>query len=323
MLRKCFTIIVATLCLTAAIAAARAQDVNFKVGIVTGPTSPQSVAMQKFVDLMNAKTGGKIEGKVYLSGSLGSTPQLLQSMVLGTVHATVTVVLSSYVPKSAVFLLPFIFKDQAHFYRVTDDDKLVNEALSEGPSKGLRVLSIWDSGFREIWTRNKEIKSLADLKGLKLRVPQAKIWVDTFKAFDVNATPMPYSEVYSAMQQGVIDGLEQPIPNYYTNKLFEVGKYMAKVDYMAGPAFLIVSEKWWSSLSPDQQKAALDAAREARDFERKLNTEEEAKQIKLMQEKGLIVTHPDLTPFREVAKNVWKDYESSFGKDLIEKIQNH
>ena len=128
-----------------------------------------------------------------LSGSLGSTAQMLQSMVLGTVHATVSVVLSSYIPNSGVFLLPFLFKDQAHFDRVTKDDKLVDEVLGAGPKKGLRVLSIWDSGFREIWTRNKEIRSLADLTGLKLRVPEAKIWVDTFKAFNVNATPMSYA----------------------------------------------------------------------------------------------------------------------------------
>lgn len=184
------------------------------------------------------------------------------------------------------------------------------------------MLSIWDSGFREIWTRNKEIRSLADLTGLKLRVPEAKIWVDTFKAFNVNATPMSYAEVYSAMQQGVIDGLEQPIPNYYTNKLFEVGKYMAKVDYMAGPAFLIVSEKWWQGLSPDEQKAAFEAAREAGDLERKLNREAEAEQIKLMQDKGLVVSRPDLGPFREAAAKVWKDYEAVYGKDLIEKIKN-
>jgi tripartite ATP-independent transporter DctP family solute receptor len=321
MLRGLFAVAISSLCLIG-LRPAAAQEVNFKIGMATGADSPQSVGAAKFVELMNAKSGGKIKGKVYLSGSLGSTAQLLQSMVLGTVHATVSVVLSSYIPKSGVFLLPFLFKDQAHFYRVTDDDQLTDEVLGEGPKKGLRVISIWDSGFREIWTRDKEIKSLADLKGLKLRVPEAKIWVDTFKAFDVNATPMSYTEVYSAMQQGVIDGLEQPIPNYYTNKLFEVGKYMAKVDYMAGPAFLIVSERWWRGLGPDEKKAAMDAAREARDLERKLNTEAEAEQIKLMQEKGLIVTKPDLGPFREAAAKVWKNYEPVYGEDLIEKIKN-
>jgi TRAP-type transport system periplasmic protein len=323
MLRKIMTIAVSAAMLSTVGVSARAQDVNFKMGMATGADSPQSVAAAKFVELMEAKSGGKIKGKVYLSGSLGSTGQMLKSMVLGTVHATVSVVLSSYIPNSGAFLLPFIFKDQAHFDRVTNDDKLVDEVLAAGPQKGLRVLSIWDSGFREIWTRDKEIKSLADLKGLKLRVPEAKIWVDTFKAFNVNATPMSYAEVYSAMQQGVIDGLEQPIPNYYTNKLFEVGKYMAKVDYMAGPAFLIVSEKWWQSLGPAERQAALEAAREARDLERKLNSAAEVEQLKLMQAKGLIVTRPDPAPFREVATSVWKEYEPIYGKDLIERIKNH
>jgi len=300
-----------------------AQDVNFKMGMVTGAKSPQSVAAGKFVDLMREKSSGRINGKVFLGGSLGGTTQLLQSMVLGTAQSTITVVLSSYVPKSGVFLLPFLFKDQAHFYRVTNDTQLVAAILAEAPSKGLRVLSVWDSGFRQIWVRDKEIKSMADLKGLKLRVPEAKIWVDTFKAFGVNATPMPYSEVFSAMQQGVIDGLENPIPNYFTNKLFEVGKIMVNVDYMAGPAFLIISEKWWKSLSPADQKNALAAAQEARDFERKLNAEAETEQLKLMQEKGLVVNKPDLTAFRDASKQVWAQYESQFGKELIEKIANY
>jgi tripartite ATP-independent transporter DctP family solute receptor len=296
---------------------------NFKMGMATGPDSPQSVGAEKFVELMRQKTGGAIDGKVYLSGSLGGTTQLLQSMVLGTVHSTITVVLSSYVPKSGVFLLPFLFRDQAHFYRVTNDTQLVNEILADAPSKGLRVLSVWDSGFRQIWVREKQIKSMADLKGLKLRVPEAKIWVDTFKAFGVNATPMPYSEVFSAMQQGVIDGLENPIPNYYTNKLFEVGKIMVDVSYMAGPAFLIISERWWKSLTPAQQKAALEAAQEARDLERKLNSEAEGKQVKLMQDKGLIVNKPDLAEFRAASKQVWKQYEAVYGKALIDRISSY
>ena len=304
-------------------ARAQAQELNFKMGMATGPTSPQSVAAVKFAELLHDKTGGKINAKVYMAGSLGGTTQLLQSMVLGTVQSTVTVVLSSYIPKSGVFLLPYLFKDQAQFYRVTDDTAPVDKVLAAGPSKGLRVLSVWDSGFRQIWTRDKPIKSLADLKGLKLRVPEAKIWVDTFKAFGVNATPMPYPEVYTAMQQGVIDGLEQPIANYYTNKLFEVGKYMAKVDYMAGPAFLIVSEKWWQGLSADERKAAQEAATEARDFERKQNSEAEAQQLKLMEEKGLTVTKPDLAPFRDAVQSVWAEHELVYGKDLIDEIKQH
>lgn len=321
MLSKLFRLVSFALFLSLLFSSAQAQ--NFKMGMVTGADSPQTVGAVKFVDLMREKTKGAIDGKVYLSGSLGGTTQLLQSMVLGTVHSTITVVLSSYIPKSGVFLLPFVFKDQAHFYRVTNNAQLVNDILADGPAKGLRVLSVWDSGFRQIWLRNKQIKNMSDLRGLKVRVPEAKIWVDTFKAFGVNATPMPYSEVYAAMQQGVIDGLENPIPNYYTSKLFEVGKIMVEVSYMAGPAFLIVSEKWWKSLTPEQQKAALDAAREARDLERKLNTEAEGKQVKLMQDKGLIVNKPDLAAFREASKQVWKQYEAVYGNDLIEKIANY
>lgn len=318
-----FLSIVATLMLVASGNPSFAQSVNFKMGMVTGPDSPQSVAAEKFVELMREKSGGSINGKVYMGGSLGATNQLLQSMVLGTVQSTVTVVLSSYIEKSGLFLLPYLFRDQEHFHRVTDDAALVDEVVGAGPEKGLRVLAVWDSGFRQIWTRDIKVDSIDDLKGLKLRVPGAKIWVDTFKAFGVNATPMPYPEVYTAMQQGVIDGLEQPIPNYYTNKLFEVGKVMAKVDYMAGPAFLIVSEKWWQSLTPDEQKAAREAAEESKKLERRLNGEAEGEQLELMKAAGLQVSTPDLAPFREAAKQVWAEHEPVYGKALIDKIANY
>lgn len=299
---------------------ADAQGVNFKMGMATGPGSPQNEAAERFVELMHERSGGAIQGKVFHSGSLGDTRQLLQSMVLGDVHATVTVALSSFVPKSGVFLLPYLFNSQEHFYKAVDDPSLVEAALGDAPSKGLRVISIWDSGFRQIWTTDLPVREFDDLQGLKIRVPGAKIWVATFKAFDVNATPMAYGEVYTSLQQGVIDGMEQPIPNFYSNKFFEVAKYMAKVDYMAGPAFLVVSERWWQSLTPEQQEIAVAAANEAKELERRLNQEAEQANIEEMKEKGLQITEPNLAPFREAGQTVWLEFEDDYGKELIERL---
>lgn len=298
---------------------AQAQEINFKIGMATGPNSPQNIASTRLVELLKERTNGEINGQVYHSGSLGGTEQLLQSMALGTVDATVTVAIDSYVPQAGIFLLPYIFQSQEHFYKVADSD-LSAEILSGSVERGLRILSIWDSGFRQIYMVNKAINSLEDLSGTKIRVPGGQIWIDTFRAFGVNATPMAYGEVFTALEQGVLDGMEQPIPNFYSNKFFEVAKHMAKVDYMAGPAFFVVSERWWNSLSDTHKQIVTEAMSEAKALQRKLNQEAEANNLKEMAAEGLQITEPDLEAFRTAGKSVWANYADKFGADIIQRI---
>lgn len=311
--------IIALFAVLAASWTAQAQTINFKIGMATTADSPQNVAAVKLVDLLRERTNGEINGQVFHSGSLGSTDQLLQSMALGTVDATVTVAIDTYVPQAGIFLLPYLFRDQDHFYKVADS-ALSEEIFADSVKRGLRIASIWDSGFRQIYMVKKPIESFDDLKGAKIRVPGGQIWIDTFRAFNVNATPMAYGEVFTALEQGVIDGMEQPIPNFASNKFFEVAKHMAKVDYMAGPAFFVVSERFWQGLSDENKKIFADAMNEAKALERTLNQKSEDKDLADMQAQGLMISEPDLAPFREAARTVWAPYEEKFGKDVIQKI---
>jgi tripartite ATP-independent transporter DctP family solute receptor len=301
-------------------ASVNAQDVNFKLGMVTGPDSHQNIAAEKFVQLMNERSKGEIRGKVYHSSALGSTAQLLEGMNLGTVQSTITVVFDSYVEKTAVLQVPFLFRDTEHFYKVIDGP-IGDEVVADAPKKGFRVLSIWDSGMRQIWTKDKSINKLEDLRGMKIRVPSGKIWVNSFKALGVNPTPMALGEVYSGLQQGTIDGMEQPIAYTYADKFYEVLKYMVEVDYQVSPGYLIVSDRWWKSLSPEGQKVAMEAVKEAKIFQRNVKAEQDKVALKNMTDKGLKVNKPDRQSFIDAVKPVVEDYEKRFGKDVFDRIR--
>lgn len=297
-----------------------AQEINFKLGMVTGPDSHQNIAAEKFVQLMNERSKGEIRGKVYHSSALGSTAQLLEGMNLGTVQATITVVFNSYVEKTAVLQVPFIFRDTEHFYKVVDSP-IGDEVVADAPKKGFRVLSIWDSGMRQIWIKDKPINKLEDLRGMKIRVPGGKIWVNTFKALGVNPTPMPLGEVYSGLQQGIIEGMEQPVAYTYADKYNEVLKYMVEVDYQASPGYVIVSERWWKSLSPEGQKVAMEAAKETKIFQRGIKAEQDKVALKAMTDYGLKVNKPDRKAFIEAVQPVVAEYEKRFGKDIFDQIR--
>jgi len=297
-----------------------AQDINFKLGMVTGPDSHQNIAAEKFVQLMNERSKGEIRGKVYHSSALGSTAQLLEGMNLGTVQSTITVVFDSYVEKTAVLQVPFLFRDTEHFYKVIDGP-IGDEVVADAPKKGFRVLSIWDSGMRQIWTKDKPINKLEDLRGMKIRVPSGKIWVNAFKALGVNPTPMALGEVYSGLQQGTIDGMEQPIAYTYADKFYEVLKYMVEVDYQVSPGYLIVSDRWWKSLSPAGQKVAMEAVKEAKVFQRRVKAEQDKVALKNMTDNGLKVNKPDRQSFIDAVKPVVEDYEKRFGKDVFDRIR--
>jgi len=297
-----------------------AQDVNFKLGMVTGPDSHQNIAAEKFVQLMNERSQGEIRGKVYHSSALGSTAQLLEGMNLGTVQSTITVVFDSYVEKTAVLQVPFLFRDTEHFYKVIDGP-IADEVVSDAPKKGFRVLSIWDSGMRQIWTSKKAINKLEDLRGMKIRVPGGKIWVNTFKALGVNPTPMALGEVYSGLQQGIIEGMEQPVAYIYADKYYEVLKYMVEVDYQVSPGYLIVSDRWWKSLSPSGQKVAMEAAKEAKIFQRNVKAEQDKVALQSMTDGGLQVNKPDRQTFIDAVKPVVEEYEKRFGNAIFDRIR--
>ncbi|HEY1934131.1 MAG TPA: TRAP transporter substrate-binding protein [Acetobacteraceae bacterium] len=290
--------------LTALIAAAlvappaHAAGMPFVIALATGPTSPQNVVAKEVAAQIDKDTDGRIMAKVFESGQLGQTDALLQAMITGGgVQATITVVTDTICPPTRLFLAPYAFKDRAVAYAVLDSPA-ARQIYAVCRAKGYDFVAAWDSGFRQLST-NKPISGLADLKGLKIRVPNGALWIDTFHDLGANPTPMGIAGLYSDLQQGVVEGQEQPVANYYAGHLMEVQKYLAITNHMYGAAFFIVSEQWLSSLPADLRTIVVRDIRAATARQRALSESDEARELTEVQAKNHVtVTRPDLAPFR-------------------------
>ena len=278
--------------------AARAAGIPFTIALVTGPASPQNVVAKEVAAQITQDTDGRVAAKVFESGQLGQTDALLQAMITGGgVQATITVVTDTICPPTKLFLAPYAFKDRAAAYAALDG-AAAQSIYAECSKKGYDFVAAWDSGFRQLST-NKPINSLTDLQGLKVRVPNGALWIDTFHNLGANPTPMGIAGLYSALQQGVVDGQEQPVANYYAAKLMEVQKYFAITDHMYGAAFFIVSHQWLEGLPAGLKEIVVRDIRTATDRQRKLSEGDEISELKEVQDKyHVTVTHPDLAPFR-------------------------
>lgn len=288
----------AFLCAALVSTAAEAAGIPFVIALATGPTSPQNVVAKEVADQINKDTDGRIAAKVFESGQLGQTDALLQGMITGGgVHATITVVTDTICPPTKLFLAPYAFKDRTAAYAALDGAAAA-PIYAACRAKGYDFVAAWDSGFRQLST-NKPINSLDDLKGLKVRVPNGALWIDTFHDLGANPTPMGIDGLYSALQQGVVDGQEQPVANYYAGKLMEVQKDFAITNHMYGPAFFIVSEQWLTALPADLKTIVVHDIQAATDRQRKLSEDDETKELAEVQDKyHVTVTRPDLAPFR-------------------------
>ena len=288
----------AFLCAALVSIAGEAASIPFIVALATGPDSPQNVVAKEVADQINKDSDGRIAVKVFESGQLGQTDALLQAMITGGgVQATITVVTDTICPPTKLFLSPYAFQDRAAAYAALDGAG-AEPIYAACRDKGYDFAAAWDSGFRQLST-NKPINGLDDLKGLKVRVPNGALWIDTFHDLGSNPTPMGIDGLYSALQQGVVDGQEQPVANYYAGKLMEVQKNFAITNHMYGSAFFIVSEQWLSGLPADLKTIVLRDIRAATDRQRKLSEADEARELAEVQDKyHVTVTRPDLGPFR-------------------------
>jgi len=267
------------------------------------------------------KTGGKVKIDIFPATQLGNERDLIEGLQLGTVDLVVTSTgpVGGFIPKMFVVDLPFLFRDRDHAYRVLDGP--VGRQLLEAFSvKDIKGLAFWENGFRQITNNARPIEKPEDLKGIKIRTMENKIHLATFKAFGASPTPMAWSEVYTALQQGTIDAQENPIAIIYTGKLSEVQKYLALTGHVYSPALLLMSSKAFTSLPPDIQQIMVDTAAECATFERNLLHDDETRQLEELKAKGMQITTPNKELFRAAAASVYQEFEGQFGKEMIDQI---
>jgi TRAP-type transport system periplasmic protein len=278
---------------------------------------------EKFKELTEKYTNGEVKVGLFPNAVLGDERTLLERMKMGIVDAGVITSgpIINFVPRFGAIDLPFLFRSPEHAYQVLDGP-IGQSLFAEMESQGWKGLAWAERGFRNLTNNKQTVNSPADLKGLKIRVMQNPVYVDSFKALGANAVPMAWTEALTALQQHTIDGQENPLNVIVSFKLDESQKYMTITRHAYAPAPIIMSLATWKKLSAPQQKAVLQAAHEAAVYERNFDNQSEAQWLKDLAAKGMVISTPDLKPFLEAVKPVYEQYNTKYGKDFIQSIQN-
>ncbi|WP_114859919.1 TRAP transporter substrate-binding protein [Azospirillum brasilense] len=290
------------------------------------PADYPTVEAVKYVDkLLKERTGGKLGVKVYPNGALGTEKDTIEQLKIGGLDMMRINVapLNNVVPETMVTALPFIFRSTEHM-RAVLDGPIGDEILAAMESQGMIGLAFYDSGSRSMYSAAKPYKTLADMKGAKIRVQQSDLFVAMIQALGANATPMPFGEVYTALKTGIVDAAENNYPSYESSRHFEAAKYFTLTEHAMAPEVLVFSKVSWDRLSKDDQAAIRKAAKDSVPYMRKLWDEREMKSKDVVVKAGAqIVEVANKQEFIDAMAPVYKQFASTPKLDsLVKRIQD-
>jgi tripartite ATP-independent transporter DctP family solute receptor len=286
--------------------AAQAQTVKLTLGHGAAPDNPRNIAAVKFAEAVKAKTAGRIEIQVAHSAQLGDDAAMVTALRSGTldISANSQGAIAAVVPEFAALGLPFLFADVAKAWGVMDG-AIGKELADKAAAKGMVLLGLWDNGIRQMSNSKRAIKTPADLKGLKMRTPPDAVTIDIMQAMGADAQQIKFSELYVALQQGVVDGQENPLTNIASAKLYEVQKYISLTGHKYESTPFLMSKRSWDKLSDADKKAVHEAAAEATTLQRRLNKEVDDKLVAELKAKGTQVDTVERKPFVDACKPVY------------------
>jgi tripartite ATP-independent transporter DctP family solute receptor len=307
--------------LAAAFAAPATAQTEIKFGHVGEPGSLFAASAEEFARRANAKLGGKAKVVVFGSSQLGGDKELLQKLKLGTVDmALPSTVMSSESDLFGVFEMPYLVKDRAHMGRI-ERELFWPRLAPEAEKKGLKVIAVWENGYRHVTNSRRPINTPADLQGIKLRVPEGKWRVKMFQAYGANPSPMKFSEVFTALQTGVMDGQENPFTQIHSAKFQEVQKYLSLTGHVYTPAYVTVGARKWESLPADVRKVLEDTAKETQSFVYATAEKADTDLLGQLKAGGMQVNTPDKNAFIAASKAVYEEFakEVPGSKELIDR----
>lgn len=295
--------------------------IDIKLAHVVNEQDSFHLAATKFKELTEKYTNGEVKVTIFPNAVLGDERTLLERMKMGIVDSAIITngPFINFVPRFGAIDLPFLFRDPQHAYAVLDGP-IGDQLFAEAEKQGWKGLAWAERGFRNLTNSKHAVNSPTDMKGLKIRLMQNPIYVDSFKALGANAVPMAWTEALTALQQGTIDGQENPLNVIVSFKLYDSQKYMTITRHAYAPAPLIMSMKTWDKLKPAQKDAVMKAAKEAAQFERDFNNASEAQWMKDLTAKGMQIATPSLKPFLEAVKPVYAKYAAEYGQDFLDAI---
>jgi tripartite ATP-independent transporter DctP family solute receptor len=298
------------------------STVVLKLGHGLDVNHPVHKAMVYMADVFARKSNGRGRIDIYPGEQLGSERDMIEQLQFGSLALTKTSTspLESFIPVMGVFSLPFLLRDKAHLYAVLDGE-IGKELLDAGLDKGLKGLCFYDAGFRSFYTRAKPVAVPNDLKGMKIRVQQAKTAMDMVKAFDASPTPISWGELYTSLAQGVVDGAENNPPSFETAKHYEVCKHYCLDEHACPPDLVLISTVWWGKLDAALQAALKEAADSSAAYERVLWNEKVENSLKTVEAAGVTVVRPDKALFQSKVAPMHSAYEGTPIGDFIKRIQ--
>src|SRR3970040_208450 len=283
-------------------------QIELKFGHVGNPGSLFAASADEFAKRANAKLGGKAKVVVYGSSQLGGDKELLQKLKLGTVDfALPSTVMSSEADLFGVFEMPYLVKDRNHMKRI-ENEVFWKSLAPAAEAKGLKVIAVWENGYRHITNSKRPINTPADLQGIKLRTPEGKWRVKMFQASGANPSPMKFSEVFTALQTGVMDGQENPFTQIYSAKFQEVQKFISLTGHVYTPAYATAGAKKWATLPADVRKILEDTAKETQAFVYATAAKGDDELRGKLKAAGMQVNTPDKDAFIAASKPVYEDF---------------
>ena len=297
------------------------SKINLRVSIADSESSVFYAGMAAFKDYLESESAGEVSVTIYPSGQLGNLREVVEGLQMGTIDVTVanSSVVSNFCSDVAVFDLPFLFDSNEHAYNSLDGEvgETLNSQLAE---KKLKVLGWWPIGFRNV-TLNEAVSDVEELSGKRIRIMDSQVFRETFKALGVDPVPLNFSELYTALQQGTVDGQENPFVTILDAKICEVNKFILETGHTFSPAAMMISEKTWNKLTDDQKsmfteagKVATAACRDA--YEMKT----EAAKTDMVENYGVTIISPDKGAMREMTKSVYDNYPNL--SSLVEIIKS-
>ncbi len=323
MKRMCTLLLAVSLVVSLSAGSAFAATV-IKVGNVLNPDHVWNTCLNGFAEDVGEATEGRVEIQVYPSAQLGNEKDMIEGLTLQTVDGGLIGggSFQSIEPRFGIEALPYAWPTHESVYAAMDGE-LGDRLFELLADKGIVGLAWWENGFRHITNNKRPIVKPADLEGIKLRVTPDKMRLDTFNTLGASPMPISFGELYTALQQGVVDGQENPFAIIYSSAFYEVQKYLSLSGHIWGSAILCVNSATWDRLSPGDQATVMELAAKWRDEERRLTMEQEDEFLAKLKEQGMEVNDVDKVAFQEAVQSVWAEYEDVFGTDLMDLVRKY
>jgi tripartite ATP-independent transporter DctP family solute receptor len=298
---------------------------TMKISISVAQNSHQGVAIDTFAREVEKRTNGRYKVQTFYSGSLGGERESIEAVQLGTQELTFTSTgpVPNFVPEARILDIPFLFRDKAHA-RAVLDGPIGQEMLTKFEGKGFKALAWGENGVRHMTNSKRAVNSPDDLKGLKMRTMENPVHVAAYKGFGIVTTPMAFPEVFTALQQGTVDGQENPLSVIMAAKFDQVQKHLSLTGHVYSPAIFLMSKGAFDKLSAADKTAFLEAAKEAVKVNRARVDEDDAKGVAELRSKGMqVVENVDKGKFVSALTPVNAEFEKQFGKANIDRIRNY